>query len=41
MLPMAFDVSAFRAQFPILAREVYGHPLRYLDNAASVRSRRP
>ena len=33
---MPFDVSAFRAQFPILAREVHGHPLRYLDNAASV-----
>jgi cysteine desulfurase/selenocysteine lyase len=33
---MTFDVSAFREQFPILRREVYGKPLRYLDNAASV-----
>ena len=31
-----FDPGAFRAQFPILEREVYGKPLRYLDNAASV-----
>ncbi|MFO1033978.1 MAG: cysteine desulfurase [Hyphomicrobiales bacterium] len=30
-----FDVSAIRADFPILAREVYGKPLVYLDNAAS------
>lgn len=33
---MTFDVQSFRAQFPILAREVYGKPLVYLDNAASV-----
>jgi len=33
------DVAALRAQFPILAREVNGHPLVYLDNAAS--SQRP
>ena len=32
---MAFDVAAIRADFPILAREVYGKPLVYLDNAAS------
>ena len=31
----AFDVEAVRADFPILAREVYGKPLVYLDNAAS------
>ncbi len=31
----AFDVDALRAQFPILSREVNGHPLVYLDNAAS------
>ncbi|MEM9839000.1 MAG: SufS family cysteine desulfurase [Pseudomonadota bacterium] len=31
-----FDVDTFRAQFPILKREVHGKPLVYLDNAASV-----
>ena len=31
----AFDVHAIRGQFPILAREVNGYPLAYLDNAAS------
>lgn len=30
-----FDVQSIRDQFPILAREVNGHPLAYLDNAAS------
>ncbi|WP_172804142.1 cysteine desulfurase [Auraticoccus monumenti] len=30
---MAFDVEAVRAQFPILARTVGEHPLRYLDSA--------
>ena len=29
------DIPAIRAQFPILSREVNGHPLVYLDNAAS------
>jgi len=29
------DVEAVRRDFPILAREVYGKPLVYLDNAAS------
>ena len=29
------DLAAIRAEFPILAREVNGHPLVYLDNAAS------
>lgn len=33
--PPAFDVESIRADFPILAREVYGKPLAYLDNAAS------
>ena len=33
---MSFDPAAFRAQFPILSRHVYGKPLCYLDNAASV-----
>lgn len=31
----AFDVESVRADFPILAREVYGKPLVYFDNAAS------
>ncbi|WP_028035171.1 cysteine desulfurase [Chelativorans sp. J32] len=30
-----YDVEAIRRDFPILAREVYGKPLVYLDNAAS------
>ena len=29
----ALDVGAIRRQFPILAREVNGHPLVYLDSA--------
>lgn len=32
---MSFDADAVRAQFPILARQVNGKPLIYLDNAAS------
>jgi cysteine desulfurase/selenocysteine lyase len=35
----AFDVEAVRREFPVLAREVNGKPLCYLDNAAS--SQRP
>jgi cysteine desulfurase / selenocysteine lyase len=35
----ALDVARVRADFPILAQEVNGHPLAYLDNAAS--SQRP
>ncbi len=31
----AFDVNRIRADFPILAMQVYGKPLVYLDNAAS------
>ncbi|HSC06534.1 MAG TPA: aminotransferase class V-fold PLP-dependent enzyme, partial [Steroidobacteraceae bacterium] len=30
-----FDVERIRRDFPILSREVNGHPLAYLDNAAS------
>lgn len=30
-----FDVQQARANFPILQRQVHGHPLAYLDNAAS------
>ena len=33
------DVEAIRADFPVLAQTVHGHPLAYLDNAAS--SQRP
>ncbi len=36
----AFDVSALRADFPILAREVHGRPLVYLDNAATTQKPR-
>lgn len=32
---MSFDVEKIRADFPILARQVKGKPLVYLDNAAS------
>lgn len=32
---MTFDVAAARAQFPILERQINGHPLVYLDTAAS------
>lgn len=32
---MAFDIEKIRAQFPILAEQVYGKPLVYLDNAAT------
>jgi cysteine desulfurase / selenocysteine lyase len=32
---VSYDVARIRADFPILAREVYGKPLVYLDNAAS------
>lgn len=35
-----FDVSKIRSDFPILAREVYGKPLVYLDNAASAQKPR-
>ena len=31
----AYDVEAVRRDFPILAREIYGKPLVYLDSAAS------
>ena len=30
-----FDVAAVRADFPALHQTVHGHPLAYLDNAAS------
>ncbi len=34
-MPRKLDLTAIRAEFPILARQVNGHPLVYLDNAAS------
>ena len=37
---MAFDVETVRAEFPILRRQVNGHPLVYLDNAASAQKPR-
>ena len=30
-----YDVQAIRGDFPLLAQEVWGHPLVYLDNAAT------
>ncbi len=35
-----YDVEALRREFPILAQEVYGKPLVYLDNAASAQKPR-
>ena len=35
-----YDVEAIRAEFPILAAEVYGKPLVYLDSAASAQKPR-
>jgi cysteine desulfurase / selenocysteine lyase len=35
-----YDVEAIRADFPILAREIYGKPLVYLDNSASAQKPR-
>lgn len=29
------DFKAIRAQFPILDQEIHGHPLVYLDSAAT------
>jgi cysteine desulfurase/selenocysteine lyase len=36
----AYDLARVRADFPILAREVHGRPLTYLDNAASTQKPR-
>src|SRR6202171_5284948 len=36
----AYDVNRIRADFPILALQVYGKPLIYLDNAASAQKPR-
>jgi len=32
------DLSHLRAQFPILAQSIHGHPLAYLDNAATTQT---
>src|ERR1700754_2751999 len=32
-IPSTFDVAALRSDFPILGREINGHPLVYLDSA--------
>src|SRR5262245_10963843 len=32
---VTFDVAAVRADFPVLHQRVHGHPLVYLDNAAT------
>ena len=39
-MPHPFDVTAVRAQFPILQRQVNGKPLVYLDSAASAQKPR-
>lgn len=36
----AYDLARVRADFPILAREIHGRPLAYLDNAASTQKPR-
>ena len=33
--PVAYNVAAIRSDFPILARQIHGKPLVYLDNGAS------
>lgn len=35
-----YDLARVRAEFPILSREIRGHPLAYLDNAASTQKPR-
>ena len=38
---MQYDVDAVRADFPVLAREVNGYPLAYLDSANTAQRPRP
>ena len=38
---MSFNVQKIRADFPILSRKVNGHPLVYLDNAATSQTPKP
>jgi cysteine desulfurase / selenocysteine lyase len=40
LISPTFDLERVRTEFPILAREVHGHPLTYLDNAASTQKPR-
>ena len=35
-----YDVNSLRGDFPILKRQVYGHPLVYLDNTATTQTPR-
>ncbi len=37
---LAYDIARVRADFPILTQEVFGHPLVYLDSAASAQKPR-
>ena len=39
--PQPFEIEAIRARFPILARQVNGRPLVYLDSAASAMKVQP
>lgn len=36
---MTFSIERVRTDFPVLAREVNGQPLAYLDSAASAQNR--
>ncbi|HTN51936.1 MAG TPA: cysteine desulfurase [Anaeromyxobacter sp.] len=36
----AYDVERIRAEFPILSQRIHGHPLVYLDNAATTQKPR-
>jgi cysteine desulfurase / selenocysteine lyase len=38
--PQAFKAEQYRQDFPILAQRIHGHPLAYLDNAASTQKPR-
>lgn len=38
--PRSYNVERIRADFPILHQKVYGHPLVYLDNAATTQKPR-
>ena len=37
---MMYDVNSVREDFPILARQIYGKPLVYLDNGATTQKPR-
>ena len=37
---MSFDLAAVRADFPILAEQIHGHRLVYLDSGASAQKPR-